>query len=252
MRTLCLILCLLICAGCAGKRSASPADGEVETVVTHRVGHGETWESISFDFYGESGRADDLAVYNGQTPGEPPEAGTGVRIPLSKKDLQLLRGTLDAVAINNEGLDLAARGNYAEAVQRFEEARALDPDFTDAAYNLAVTYQKLGLHEKAAMHLEELILIDKTDPRYRYALGVSSYHMGKYRKAAKSFEKALALDPNNLKSLFSLAAVYEKMGKEQKAEQLFREYIERDPGGEWADEARTRLEKLTSPGGGAP
>ena len=252
IRYLCAILCVLLLAGCAGKRAGRPADGKVETVVTHRVGYGETWESISLDFYGEQERADDLAVYNGFSPGEAPDVGSGVRIPLSKQDLRLLRGTLDAVAVNNEGLDLAAHGNYAEAVQRFEKALEIDPDFSDATYNLAVTYQKLGLHEKAAACLEELILVDKNDSRYHYALGASRFHQGQYRGAVKSFEKSLALDPDNLKSLFSLAAVYEKMGKEEKAARLFQEYIDRDPGGEWADEARERLVKLVRPGGGTP
>lgn len=245
MKRNCLVLplCLFVLVSCAGKKDMIRPE-RADQIVTHEVRYGETWESIASDFYGDGSRAEAIAIYNGSDPLTPPEPGEGVRIPLSKRDVRTLRSRLDAVEICNEGLDLASGGDYAGAVERFRSALKRDSGFADASFNLAVTYRKLGLHDRAATVLENLVTRHPKNPDYLFALGHARYSSGELGAAEKRFIEALSVDPGHLKSLFALATVLEKEGKIEKARDRLVEYLIRDPDGEWATEARSRIERL--------
>jgi tetratricopeptide (TPR) repeat protein len=233
---------LSACAG--GKREIRY--GEEARVVTHKVLPGETWRSIAGEFYRDPGRGAELARYNGADPEGDPAPGTGVRIPLSEDDIDELGDRLDAAARYNEGIAFAERGEYVEAIERFSAAVEADPTMLDASFNLAVCFQKLGMHERAAEILEELARRDPGDPRYHFALGHSHYRSGDPAAAARSFEAALRIDPGYGEALYALAVACEGAGEAEKARDAYLRYLSTQPEGEWAGEARIRLERLGS------
>ena len=245
MKRICLVLplFLFVLVSCAGRKDMIRPE-RADQIVTHEARYGETWESIAGDFYGDGSRAEALARYNESDPLAPPEPGEGVRIPLSKGDVRSLRSKLDAVEIYNEGLDLASQGDYAGAVERFRNALDRDSGFADASFNLAVTYRKLGLHDRAATVLENLVTRHPENPDYLFALGHARFSSGELGVAEMCFHEALSIDPGHLKSLFALATALEKEGKIEKARDRLVEYLIRDPDGEWAAEARSRVERL--------
>ena len=230
-------------ASCGGGRK-SVSTGDTARIVTHKVIPGESWASISEDFYGSAVRAEALAQFNGMDPDASPPAGKGIRIPLSPEDLDILDSRLDAALIYNEGLDLAAMGDYAGAVEKFRDALSEDSDLHEASFNMAVTYQKLGLHSNAETVLEDLVMKEPGNAEYYFALGNSRFHQGHYSNAARAFRRALDDDPGHLPSLYSLAVSQEKMGEKSNAKGTWRKYLELDSDSEWADEARTRLGAL--------
>ncbi len=240
---------VLLLNSCAGQRGPAEEDS-IERVVTHRVAEQETWESIAEDYYGDRGRADYLAVYNGGSKKSRPEPGSGIRIPLTGNDMDNLRDDLKAASLYNQGLDLASRGDFAGAVKKFRESLKLDSSLEDASFNLAVTYQRLGLHRNAITVLEDLLLKAYRAPEYFYALGNSYFHAGEYGKAEGCFKETLRIDPKHLKALYSLAMVYEKTGERDKAARTWREYIERDPESVWGRKAKSRLSSLGKGDGG--
>jgi len=245
-----ITLCALSISSCAGMGPAPEVRERTEQVVTHRVEAGETWKTMARDFYGDERRGALLARDNGRDESEPPGAGSAVRVFLTARDVKRIQGRLDAAREYNEGLDLVSGGNYAAAVPKFEEAVKLDPFFNDASFNLAVSYEKLGFHEKALTILEDLVEVSPGNPDYRYALGASLFAGGDLGGAEKAFREALAREPAHRKSLFSLAVVLEKRGKTEEAKSRFREYLALDPDGEWGDAARSRIEALERGGGG--
>ena len=244
IRTAILLLILAAAMASCGGGGKKVSTGEPARIVTHKVIPGESWASISEDFYGSGVRAEAIAQFNGADLTASPPAGKGIRIPLSPGDLDILDSRLDAASIYNEGLDLAVLGDYAGAVEKFREALKEDPDLHEASFNLAVTYQKLGLHSNAETVLEDLVMRERGNAEYYFALGNSRFHQGHYSKAARAFRRALDDDPGHLPSLYSLAVSQEKMGEKSKAKGTWRKYLELDSDSEWADEARTRLGTL--------
>lgn len=247
MRYRSAVICSLfaLLAACGGGRREIRV-GEEARVVTHKVLPGETWGTIAGEFYRDPGRGGALARYNGVDPADDPVPGTGVRVPLSDDDLEVLEDRLEAAAAYNDGIALAERGEYAEAIERFTAAAKADPTMLDASFNLAVCCQKLGMHDRAAAILEDLAGRDRDDPRYHFALGHSHYRSGDPAAAARSFEAALRIDPEFGDALYALAVAYERAGDMKKAREAYRRYLAVDPDGEWAGEARARLEGLGS------
>ena len=236
-----ILAAAMVSCGGGGK---SVSTGKPASTVTHKVVPGESWASISEDFYGSADRAEALANFNRADLSAQPPSGKGIRIPLSPDDLDMLDSRLDAASIYNEGLDLAAKGDYAGAVDKFREALDEDSDLLEASFNLAVTYQKLGLHSNAETVLEDLVTKEPGNAEYYFALGNARFYQGNYSNAARAFRWALDADPGHLRALYSLAVSQEKMGDESKAKGTWRKYLELDPDSEWADEARARLGTL--------
>jgi tetratricopeptide (TPR) repeat protein len=244
-----LSFCAALCS-CAGERPSPRSREPVEQVVTHRVEQGESWRTIARDFYGDEDRAAALARDNGMDAAVELRAGSAVRIFLSEREAKRVGNRLDAAREYNAGLDLASAGNYAAAIGRFEEAIKLDPGLVDASYNLAIAYQRLAYHKKAASILRDLVSVAPGNVAYRYALGASLLGAGDLEGAEKAFLAALAAEPFHRKSLFSLAVVFEKRGAVEQARERFRQYLSLDPDGEWADSARAHLKDLEASGGG--
>ena len=59
-------------------------------------------------------------------------------------------GVSSAEYWNRRGVLSFVTGRYEKAKECFEKAVSLEPDFADALYNLADTYDELGLSEKAS------------------------------------------------------------------------------------------------------
>ncbi|MBN1885326.1 MAG: tetratricopeptide repeat protein [Candidatus Krumholzibacteriota bacterium] len=233
----------LLAASCAGPRSPGTA-GEYERVVTHEVAPGENWRAIAESFYGDPSRADGLAGFNGQDPRAAPEPGSGVRVPFTGGDLRRLDRRKGAATVYNEGLALADCGDYAGAVERFRKALSLDDSFADASYNLAVTYGRLGLHGEAAGILSDLVRRRPAEARYRFALGNARFHDGNLAGAREAFLAAIERDPGHRQALYALAVACEKLGRNDEAARHLEEYLRLDDEGEWAAEARERLDRL--------
>ncbi len=224
--------------GCA-KQTKSPA----EKVYLHKVESGETLSGIAEDYYGNASRGVVIGEFNA-VDDEALKPGMVIRVPMTQEDVDRLTTRERAREPYNEGLELAENGSYIDAVERFNEALAIDPDFVDAEYNLGVTLKMLKSYEKAIRHLDRAVELRPDNSEYRFALGNCLFHINRFGDAADSFEKVVAADSSQTKALYSLAVCYEKLGRREKAIQAWERYLVLDPTSAWAIEARKRLDEL--------
>jgi len=243
------VVTLFILPSCAPKRVQVP-EVKPDRVITHRVLPGESWESISEDYYGTSDRAVELARFNQMKVSDKLRPGSGVRIPLRREDKRYLEHRARALKIYNEGTDLSSHGKYVKAIEKFNEALKIDPALVDARFNKAICFQKLGLHGKAEPILKELVRKYPSEQRYLFAYGNSLFYLGRLKEALSVFQKVLKQDPDHLKSLYAVAVVYEKLGEKGKAIDSWKKYLKKDIETEWADSAREHLKRLEGEGGG--
>ncbi|HEY4183548.1 MAG TPA: tetratricopeptide repeat protein [Polyangia bacterium] len=99
------------------------------------------------------------------------------------------------------------QGKVTEAEKMFERALAINANYTDAALNLAVTYNDLGKYKEANAIYARVIDTSKNAPRQLdpYAkgklanmhadLGAAYRDLGQFVDAVREYEKALALCP---------------------------------------------------------
>lgn len=227
-------------AGCGKKPAADSADNRF---VLHHVAKGETLEKIADDYYGDPLRAEELKREN-DLESTDVEPDIIIRIPMTNKDIRELNIRKQARIPYNKGLELAARGNYLKAIQKFQDALSIDPEFVDAQYNLGVTYQKMKEYDKAIGYFKNAARRRPNTLDYHFALGNCYFHLEKYARAVDAFEKVIDIDSRNLKARYSLAVCLEKLGKNSQARKAWEDYIRMDPMSEWAQEARKHLEEL--------
>ena len=85
---------------------------------------------------------------------------------------------------------------YSEAVTAFQNAIALDSDFTTAHYNLGLTYLKMETYPRAVDALQKTITLDRNYKAAHHALALAHLGQQELGKARDAAREALKLDPN--------------------------------------------------------
>lgn len=123
----------------------------------------------------------------------------------------------------------AGRGNFAKAIEEFEQACELAPDFSRARYALAMGLRELGQTQEARLHLDLHSQSRESAPvpddpilqavtrmeatSYAYAqTGVERVNSGAYELGAKLLLRALDLNPKDEGVAVSLLIAYGHLG----------------------------------------
>ncbi len=175
---------------------------------------------------------------------------------------------------NNLGAALMRTGQLAEAIQQFNSALAIQPDFVDARYNLGsalvrqgnleagvdqfgevlrldpkhlkalnnmgVTQALLGRHAKAMQYFKDALKLNPKDPDLLNNLGYSLKQSGDPETAAHHLTRALALNPRHAGAHNNLGLILLDSGQPDAAARHFARALEINP---FFDEARRNLER---------
>ncbi len=117
-------------------------------------------------------------------------------------------GDMEALALNNEGVDLINVQDYPAAESKFRAALSLDPDFGVAHANLGFALAEQGEYDGALTSYRAAI--DRL-PRYalfHYNLGNLFALLGDTDQALLSLHEAIRLDPGYVQAYNELGNVY--------------------------------------------
>jgi len=150
-----------------------------------------------------------------------------VRIHPNYKNAWLILGN-----VNNYQQD------YAEAIEYYQRALEIDPDYADAQKNLAVTYRDAGRYageqqnnlQQAVQYLQQAYQLNPTDPETLRLLGVTYGISGDNQRAIEYFEQAVELQPNNAGLLYVLGTAYYNAGQPERGAELQQRAKAIDPG----------------------
>jgi tetratricopeptide (TPR) repeat protein len=179
----------------------------------------------------------------------------------------------------NQGVRWAGKGDARQAIERFQRAIAIYPDYLDASNDLGAQYLKLKRFEAAAeqfrivleknpgyfnsrfnlglvlveqkdyaaaiAQLNQAVAIDGALPAPRLWLGVALLQSGDLPGAERELSRALITGGANfIAAHYYLAHIYMRRGDSAEASRALKAYLEGSPKGEYADEARLLLKKL--------
>jgi tetratricopeptide (TPR) repeat protein len=128
------------------------------------------------------------------------------------------------------GKVLVEKGLYPRAIQYFNEALKLDPDFADAYYGKARAYQKQNDHVSSIKYLQEALKYKPDEPVYMESLGSSYYEIDSVQAALDILKRSIKIDSQNPNVFFMLGNIY--IFKEQNPEEAlkhFKKAVELDP-----------------------
>lgn len=135
-----------------------------------------------------------------------------------------------ALVHHNLGFAYDAVENWPKAIDHYEKAIQLNPDYTSTYYNLALLY--FGLKKLDQTEKYFLLFAEKL-PEPRAAiwsdLGFVASLQDKREEAATYFAKALAVDPEFSTTYLNLGEFYLTYGQLDQAEKAYRAYLKRKP-----------------------
>ncbi|HUJ71224.1 MAG TPA: tetratricopeptide repeat protein, partial [Verrucomicrobiae bacterium] len=117
----------------------------------------------------------------------------------------------------NLGIALLQAGQVPEAIREYEYALRLKPDYADAHVNLGTALAKLGRTEDAFRHYKEALRINPGNAVAHYDVGSTLYRAGRVQEAIKEFEAALRIWPDYAEAHNGLGGALLRAGNTQNA-----------------------------------
>jgi len=121
----------------------------------------------------------------------------------AQQQLAQLDAPPTAESHNDRGLAMYRQKNYAEAVEAFLAALALNPAHAGAANNLGFTYYKMGRYIEAVTWFEKTLLIDPERTIAYVNLADAQMKLEQPLAAKRAFEKYLSLAPNGRSAAYA-------------------------------------------------
>ncbi|PWC90099.1 hypothetical protein TSH100_03705 [Azospirillum sp. TSH100] len=136
-------------------------------------------------------------------------------------------------AYNLHGLVLTQQGKPQEAIERFNEALKLKPDFLLPVYNTGNALLDMKQYDQAIAKFKEVLNRDvKGDIRTPHAYtqwGVALMRQGRMDEAAQMMRKAIAVDPMYADAYYQLGQLLRQQGKAEEGREMIQRAIDRAP-----------------------
>lgn len=152
-----------------------------------------------------------------------------------------------ARALVEEGTALREAGRTAEALERYEQAIAQDPDYLQAYDAAAWLWLGVERYDTAIRHLERATT---RHPDYSfgwYTLAIAYRNTGRHDLAIISYETCISLRPQDPDPYYGLAATHKRAGNLDEASLALQRYLileSRPERAEFIARARAALEEL--------
>ena len=122
------------------------------------------------------------------------------------------------------------KGDFAGALERFEQAVDKNPDDPGAQNDLGQTLVRLGRPREALPHFVRATELNPTAWAPRFNLANAYGAMGEWGRAIPEYQKAGELFPDDYVTTYNLGLAYHKAGEEEPAVKAFERAIELAPG----------------------
>ena len=154
---------------------------------------------------------------------------------LNDQKLMTFKQLLTADQLSKEALYY--RGNFAlyglgesdQAIELYQRALKIDPNFVLARYDLAVTYRGMGEVDKAIAEYEKVLKINPRFPEALSNLGGQYFRKGDVKQAVAHFQRAIEVYPNFIQALSNLGAALNKLGQSKQALPHLQKALSLDP-----------------------
>ncbi len=133
------------------------------------------------------------------------------------------------MAQNNLAIHLLHSGRPDEAIQHFEEALRLDPNYAEAHYNLGNALFREGRMEEARGHYERALQLIPEFAAARYNFAILLLRAGEVPAALEQLERAIRIDPRMAAARQLLGETLLRAGRPEDAFEQLEAAIELQP-----------------------
>src|SRR5499427_4144859 len=130
------------------------------------------------------------------------------------------------MAHNNLGALLARQGKLTEAIEQYELALQVKPNFNEAYNNLGNTLVDQGKVLEAIQCYKRALELNPSYAEAYYNLGNVLAHQGKLSEAIQNYERAVQLKPDYAEACYNMGVALQGEGKVAEAIQHKSDYVE--------------------------
>jgi serine/threonine protein kinase/tetratricopeptide (TPR) repeat protein len=123
----------------------------------------------------------------------------------------------DLVGATQLAREAILRGDLDEAIRRWQEVLAVDPNYSDAYNQLGYFYTFRGDYDRALKYLHKYEAMNVGRPNPHDSIGEVQANSGHYNEAIENLNRALAIKPDFEPAYQHLGVAYEGMGDYPKA-----------------------------------
>ena len=117
---------------------------------------------------------------------------------------------------------------YNKALESYNKAIELKPDYADAWFGKGVTLWELGRYEEELKAFDKSIELKPDDDSAWYNKGVALGKLGRYEEELKAYDKAIELKPDDDSAWYNKACYYSLRGDKENALKNLLKAIELD------------------------
>lgn len=152
----------------------------------------------------------------------------------------------DYVAAHNDlGAQYLKLKQFEQALTQFQQALERNPKYFNARFNVALVRMEQKNYVEAVTQLQQAIALDSSQPAAQLWLGIALLDLGNLPGAERALSKALIMGGQAFSAAhFYLAKLYLKRGDTAEAVRSFKAYLAETPVGDDAQEAKLLLKKL--------
>src|SRR5208283_3372706 len=148
-------------------------------------------------------------------------------IELSKHTLQVTKDNF--VAHDSFASALVKKGKIEEAIEHYNKAIYLAPEYDNAYKNRGIAYTKLGRYQLAIKDYNKAIYLKPDNADVYYNRGAIYIKLGQYQMAIEDYNKAIRLKPDDADAYNNRGTIYTKFGQYQMAIEDFNNAIRLKP-----------------------
>jgi len=119
-----------------------------------------------------------------------------------------------AMEFYSKGLKLTEKEKYKDAIEYYQQAVALDPNFAFAWDNIGLCNRRLGNYDDALAAYNKSLSIDPTGDMPLQNIPIVYTYKGDYDKAISAYEKLLFYDKNNPEAYYGIGQIYYEYKKD--------------------------------------
>ena len=132
-------------------------------------------------------------------------------------------------AHNNLGVALERANRIQEAIEHYEEALRIKPEYAEADYNLGGALVRLGRGQEAVGHYEQALRVRPDFAAAHNNLGAALVRLGRVQEAVGHYERVLRMRPDSAEAHNNLANALARFGKIPEAVKHYEQALQLNP-----------------------
>jgi len=231
----------------AAAAAAPPAPANDDEPTVGAVGGPDIQVSALADLPGDEGPSETIAIDRSQAP-KPELLTSGLLYAVSGLDAHQVGNYEEAIEFyslaidagdlpdkslayvyNNRGASYRNLSRYNHAIEDYDAAIRLNPDYATAFYNRGIAYDRKGFHGLAIDDFDTAIRLNPDLPDAYNQRGLAYSREGRFDVAIENFSEAIRLDPELDTAYFNRGLAYQLKGEAERAAEDLKKSYALDP-----------------------